>query len=79
MHPSLQPDSKPQPQAKQSFFKKLTSKQSNDVQPKDVQDFFANVDIFNEDFFRQGIRQEDMSEHPGAAQASTVIVAGLLC
>lgn len=49
------------------------------MQPKDVQDFFANVDIFNEDFFRQGIRQEDMSEHPGAAQASTVIVAGLLC
>jgi hypothetical protein len=48
------------------------------VQPKDVQDFFANVDIFNEYFFSKGIRQEEVSEHPGAQACGTVLVAGIL-
>lgn len=43
-----------------------------------MQDFFANVDIFNEYFFSKGIRQEDLSEHPGAAAAGTVLVSGFL-
>ena len=77
MHPLLQPDAKPLPPKKTSLFKKLT-KQSGEIQPKDVQDFYANVDLFNDYFFSKGVRQEDLSEHPGAVGAGTVVIAGLL-
>ena len=57
VHPLLQPDAKPLPvkKSKTSIFKKLT-KQSTEVQPKDVQDFYGNVDLFNDYFFSKGIR-----------------------
>jgi len=79
VHPLLQPDAKPLPikKSKTSLFKKLT-KQSTEVQPKDVQDFYGNVDLFNDYFFSKGIRQEDASEHPGAIAANTVMITNLL-